>query len=204
MNLDLIDALFKINAIHLNFENPYTWSSGIKSPIYCDNRKIISYPKYRQLITQKFQEIIIQNNLEQDFIAGTATAGIPHAAWLAGTLNLPLLYVRAKAKEKKKKNQIEGDISQGKSALLIEDLISTAGSSLNASFALREAGIKQSTILAIVTYSTKKSEILLKENNLALYSLIDRKTILHYISQQQAYSESDLQKLKDFFIQLDQ
>ena len=112
--------------------------------------------------------------------------------------------MRSKAKERGAKNQIEGDISQGKSALLIEDLISTAGSSLNASFALREAGIKQSTILSIVTYSTKKSETLLKENNLSLYSLIDRKTILHYISQQQAYSESDLQKLKDFFIQLDQ
>ncbi len=203
MNLDLVDILFQIKAIHLNFENPYTWSSGIKSPIYCDNRKIISYPKYRQLITQKFQEIIIQNNLEQDFIAGTATAGIPHAAWLAGTLNLPLLYVRSKAKEHGAKNQIEGDITQGRSALLIEDLISTAGSSLNASFALREKGIKQSTILAIVTYSTKKSELLLKENNLTLYSLIDRQTLIKYIEQHQAYSESDLQKLRDFFEELD-
>src|SRR5699024_6613252 len=130
----------------------FTWTSGIESPIYCDNRLTMSYPSIRKKITAAFVEKLEQFNIKPDVIAGCATAGIPHAAWLADALDLPMVYVRSKPKGHGKGNQIEGKVERGQKAVVIEDLISTGGSSLESAKVLRDSGLEVSHVLAIFTY----------------------------------------------------
>ena len=120
--------------------NPFTWASGIHSPIYCDNRLTLSYPEIRKKIAAGLSEIITEKFPETELIAGTATAGIPHAAWVSDLLNLPMCYVRSKAKGHGKGNQIEGKAEKGQKVVVVEDLISTGGSVITAVQALRESG----------------------------------------------------------------
>src|SRR5699024_5146809 len=122
--------LLEIKAVQIKTEGYFTWTSGIESPIYCDNRLTMSYPSIRKKITAAFVEKLEQFNIKPDVIAGCATAGIPHAAWLADALDLPMVYVRSKPKGHGKGNQIEGKVERGQKAVVIEDLISTGGSSL--------------------------------------------------------------------------
>ena len=131
--------LLQINAIILNPNNPFKWAAGWNSPIYCDNRKTLAYPKVRNYIKKSLSDIIREKHQKTDVIAGVATAGIPHGALIAEELNIPFIYVRAKAKEHGKKNQIEGYFKKGQSVVLVEDLISSGKSSIDASNALRDA-----------------------------------------------------------------
>ncbi|OZU90383.1 orotate phosphoribosyltransferase [Virgibacillus indicus] len=159
LSSDLSRDLLKIKAVQINpsQENYFTWTSGIKSPIYCDNRLTMSYPEIRKKITSAFVEIINEMDEKPEVIAGCATAGIPHAAWLADSLSLPMVYVRSKPKGHGKGNQIEGEFAENARVLVIEDLISTGGSSIASAEALQMEGANVLGVLAIFTYGLKKS-----------------------------------------------
>ncbi|WP_067728357.1 orotate phosphoribosyltransferase [Oceanobacillus damuensis] len=154
---ELARDLLKIKAVQINPENYFTWTSGIKSPIYCDNRLTMSYPEIRKKISEAFVEKIAAMEEKPEVIAGCATAGIPHAAWLAERLNLPMVYVRSKPKGHGKGNQIEGEIKKGQKVLVIEDLISTGGSSIESVKALMDAGGDVLGVIAIFTYGLQKA-----------------------------------------------
>lgn len=141
-----------IGAVRFSPDEPFTWTSGLRSPIYCDNRLTIGHPEVRRRIAQAFASFIKVNGLEPEIIAGTATAGIPHAAWLADLMDLPLVYVRSSAKAHGAGRQIEGPYDSGSRVVLVEDLISTGGSSISAVKALREVGLKVNHVLAIFSY----------------------------------------------------
>jgi orotate phosphoribosyltransferase len=179
MNLkqEIAHNLLQINAVKLSPQNPFTWASGIKSPIYCDNRITLSFPAVRNLIINGFVEK--SKAFEPfDIVAGVATAGIPHGALLADRLEKPFIYVREKAKSHGRQNQIEGLISEGCRVLVIEDLISTGGSSLKAVETLREAGCTVVGILAIFTYSFEKATTVFKEANCPFDTLSDYDTLI--------------------------
>ncbi|WP_027414527.1 orotate phosphoribosyltransferase [Aneurinibacillus terranovensis] len=144
--------LLEIDAVALRPDEPFTWTSGIKSPIYCDNRLTMSYPEVRRMICQAFAARIRETFPDTEVIAGTATAGIPHAAWLAEELNLPMIYVRSKPKGHGKENQIEGKLVKDAKTIVIEDLISTGGSSIEAAQAVQKAGGIVQSVLAIFSY----------------------------------------------------
>src|SRR5690625_4622841 len=157
LSVEITKNLLAIKAVQINPHHYFTWTSGIKSPIYCDNRLTMSYPRVRQKITKAFIHMIHQLDEKPDVIAGCATAGIPHAAWLADELNLPLVDVRSSAKGHGKRNQIEGQIEKGQKVLVIEDLISTGGSSIQAATALKSEGLEVINVFAICTYGLSKS-----------------------------------------------
>ena len=148
--------LLQINAIKLSPQNPFTWASGIQSPIYCDNRITLSYPAVRKSIVDAFVEKS-KTMPAFDIIAGVATAGIPHGALLAYALDVPFIYVRSKPKAHGRQNQIEGELKEGQRVLVIEDLISTGGSSLKAVEAVREAGGNVTSALAIFSYGFEQA-----------------------------------------------
>ncbi|WP_042144950.1 orotate phosphoribosyltransferase [Paucisalibacillus sp. EB02] len=158
LSQELARDLLRIKAVQINPNEYFTWASGIKSPIYCDNRITMSYPEVRQFIANAFVEMVSHMEVKPDVIAGCATAGIPHAAWLADRLNLPMVYVRSKPKGHGKGNQIEGDSVKGKKILVIEDLISTGGSSLEVVDALRNADAEVLEVMSIFTYGLKKAQ----------------------------------------------
>ena len=148
----IAQALLDIGAVKISLDPPFTWSSGLKAPIYCDNRLIISHPKTRQLLIKAMLEVIDKQFSELEVIAGTATAGIPHAAFLAQVLDLPMIYVRSSPKGHGMHNQIEGQLEKGQKVLMIEDLISTGGSVLKAAQAVEAAGGQVIGVLAIFNY----------------------------------------------------
>lgn len=154
----IAEELLRVGAVTLSPKEPFTWTSGIKSPIYCDNRLTMSYPEVREMIAHGFAVMVRERFPEAEVIAGTATAGIPHAAWVAQTLRLPMIYVRDKAKGHGKRNLIEGVLPAGKKVVVIEDLISTGGSSLKAAEAVREAGGEPIAVLAIFSYQFEKAD----------------------------------------------
>lgn len=150
--LPVASRLLEIEAIKLNYKNPFTWSSGWKSPVYCDNRLALSYPAIRTYIKENLAKVVNSNYPEAECIAGVATAGIPQGALVAEHLKLPFIYVRPKPKEHGMGNLIEGKITKGQKVVLIEDLISTGGSSLKAAQAVQEAGFEVIGMVAIFTY----------------------------------------------------
>lgn len=164
-------SLLQIQAVSLRPDEPFTWTSGLKSPIYCDNRITISYPQIRNMIAEGFVQIIRQHYPDTEVIAGIATGGIPHAAWVADKLNLPMVYIRDKAKGHGKQNQVEGVLKPGQKVVLIEDLVSTGGSSLKAALAVREAGGDVQAILAIFSYEFAKAEQAFADSNIPLATL---------------------------------
>ena len=151
------EFLLQIKAIKLQPSNPLTWASGWKSPIYCDNRKTLSYPEVRTFIRDSFASLVKELYPEAQVIAGVATGAIAHGALAADKLNLPFIYVRSEAKEHGLANQIEGYYEKGQKVVVIEDLISTGGSSLNAVKALRDAGCEVMGMVAIFTYEFSKA-----------------------------------------------
>ena len=168
---DLARDLLNIKAVQINPDQYFTWTSGIKSPIYCDNRLTMSHPSIRKKIMNAFMELLEKQEEKPDVIAGCATAGIPHAAWLADALNLPMVYVRSKPKGHGKGNQIEGEVNQGQRVLVIEDLISTGGSSIDAAKVLKDEGMDVTGVFAIFTYGLQKSVKAFSEENLDLKTI---------------------------------
>lgn len=149
-------ALLDIEAISLQPRQPFTWSSGLLSPIYCDNRLTLSYPRVRKEIAEGLVALIRNHYPEAEVIAGTATAGIPHAAWVSDHLDLPMVYVRGSAKGHGKGNVIEGKVSKGQKVVVIEDLISTGGSAIDAVKQLQSVGAEVLGVAAIFTYGMEK------------------------------------------------
>jgi orotate phosphoribosyltransferase len=181
---EVAEYLLEIKAVVLNPSKPFTWASGLKSPIYCDNRKTLSYPKVRTFIKNAFADVIAEEFKNCDVIAGVATAGIPHGALVADVLNKPLVYVRDKAKGHGLTNQIEGKLEAGQKVVVIEDLISTGGSSLKAVDALREAGAEVLGLGAVFTYGFPKSLTAFAEANCRLFTLSDYPTLLEVALKQ--------------------
>ncbi|NEU29433.1 orotate phosphoribosyltransferase [bacterium LRH843] len=195
MKEQIAEHLLTIGAVHLQPNDPFTWTSGIKSPIYCDNRLTLSYPNVRRDIIKGFVEQIKEHISEVDVIAGTATAGIPHAALLSEALDLPMVYVRGSAKGHGKQNQIEGRIEKGQKIVLVEDLISTGGSVIQAAEALRAEGAEVVAVVAIFTYEFKKAEDALKEANLPAYILTSYSTLLNVAQDKGTISSEEVERL---------
>ena len=168
---DIAKVLLRVGAVELSPNDPFTWASGIQSPIYCDNRLTMADPIGRKEIAQGLANMIREHYPETTVIAGTATAGIPHAAWVADILQLPMVYVRSSAKGHGRSRQIEGRISKDDQAVIIEDLISTGGSSLNAAAALRSEGVQVTGIASIFTYELNKADEAFATKNLTYHSL---------------------------------
>ncbi|MED3785605.1 orotate phosphoribosyltransferase [Geobacillus stearothermophilus] len=196
MKHDIAAKLLQIGAVALQPNEPFTWSSGLKSPIYCDNRLTLAYPDVRRTIADGLAELIRTHFPKADLIAGTATAGIPHAAWVSERLELPMCYVRSQAKAHGKGKQIEGQAEPGQRVVIIEDLISTGGSSLAAVRALKEAGCEVLGVAAIFTYGLEKAKQAFAEENLPAYTLTDYNTLIETAVRLGAVSEHDLATLR--------
>ena len=177
MKKEIAEALLEIEAVSLQPDQPFTWSSGLKSPIYCDNRLTLSYPEVRRKVADGLKNMISEHFPKAEMVAGTATAGIPHAAWVSELLDLPMSYVRSKAKGHGKGNQIEGKVTEGQKVVVVEDLISTGGSVIEAVEALREAGCEVLGVVSIFTYELDKGIQQLKSANITAYSLTDFTTL---------------------------
>jgi len=169
----IASQLLEIEAIRLNYKKPFTWSSGWKSPIYCDNRLSLSYPPLRSFIKSSLAKSIRENFAEAECVAGVATAGVPQGALVADMLDLPYVYVRPKPKDHGMGNLIEGRIVKGQKVVLVEDLISTGGSSLKAAHALQEAGFKVLGMVAIFTYGFDTAEKNFEDAGIPLICLSD-------------------------------
>ncbi|MGB1040485.1 MAG: orotate phosphoribosyltransferase [Flavobacteriales bacterium] len=166
------EYLLQIKAVKLNVEEPFTWASGIKSPIYCDNRVILSYPVVRTFIRQQLAELTVEAYGRPDVIAGVATGGIAHGALVAQELDMPFAYVRSSAKGHGLQNMIEGDISENQKVVVIEDLISTGGSSIKAVNAVKDNGNQVKGVVSIMDYGFQKAEDNFKDV-CSYYSLCD-------------------------------
>ncbi|CAI3254839.1 orotate phosphoribosyltransferase [Enterococcus cecorum] len=184
--------LLAIKAVFLSPNEPFTWASGIKSPIYCDNRLTMSFPKVRRLIAKGLAEKIKKQFPDVEVIAGTATAGIPHAAWVAEILDLPMVYIRSKAKDHGKGNQIEGQITPGQKMVVIEDLISTGGSVLEACQAAKREGADVLGVAAIFTYELPKGATNFNTAQLPLVTLTNYTTLIQTALEEGYISEADL------------
>lgn len=192
----IAEALLQIEAVTLSPTEPYTWSSGLKSPIYCDNRLTLSFPNVRQVIVDGLVKSV--NPTEVDVIAGTATAGIPHGALLADRLGLPFIYVRSSAKGHGKGNQIEGRLEAGARVLVIEDLLSTGMSSIDAAKAIRQAGGDVIGIQAIFSYGLPVLQKNLSDADLTATSLTTFSELIEVAESTGVLNRSELDSLRDW------
>ncbi|MBE6169384.1 orotate phosphoribosyltransferase [Enterococcus casseliflavus] len=191
---DLLD----IEAIFLRPNEPFTWASGIKSPIYCDNRITMSYPHVRRAIAKGLAAVIKTSYPEAEVIAGTATAGIPHAAWVAELLDLPMVYIRSKAKEHGKGNQIEGRIKPNQKMVVIEDLLSTGGSVLEACEAAKREGADVLGVAAIFTYELPQVQENFDQAGLSYVTLTNYTALIESALETGAIQESDVALLQEW------
>ena len=198
---EVAKKLLQIKAIKLSPQNPFTWASGILSPIYCDNRVVLSYPESRNFIKSAFVDCS-KKFPKFDKIAGVATAGIAHGALLADALQLPFIYVRSKPKAHGRKNQIEGNLEKGEKVLVIEDLISTGGSSLKAVEALVEAGAEAIGVAAIFTYGFEKANTAFGQAGYQLETLSNYDILINEALKTNFINESDVQLLKNWRTQI--
>lgn len=188
--------LLSIEAVSLSPDEPFTWASGLKSPIYCDNRVTMSYPEVRRAIAQGLAAKIKEEFPNVEVIAGTATAGIPHAAWVAEILDLPMVYIRSKAKDHGRGNQIEGRITDGQKMVVIEDLISTGGSVLEAAAAAKREGADVLGVAAIFTYELAKGKNNFEAAEMPLVTLTNYSTLIESALQEKYITHEQLELLK--------
>ena len=194
----LAKDLLAIQAVALRPNDYFTWTSGIKSPIYCDNRITMSYPSIRREIAAGMVEVIKEKYPAVEVIAGTATAGIPHAAWVSELLDLPMIYVRDSAKKHGKTNQIEGRVLEGQKVVIIEDLISTGLSSLKVAKALREAGAEVLGVVAIFSYELKKAQAAFEEAGVEYITLTNYPVLLEEAVSIDYIHQDDVEKLLEW------
>lgn len=191
-------SLLDIEAVALRPQQPFTWTSGLKSPIYCDNRLTMSHPAIREVIADGFVSLIQEKFPDTEVVAGTATAGIPHAAWVAQKLGLPMIYIRDKAKGHGKENLIEGSVKPGQKVIVIEDLISTGGSSLKAAIAVKEAGAVPLGVLAIFSYQLDKATDAFQAAEMPLDTLSNYSTLLEVALEKGAIKAEDMALLRSW------
>lgn len=207
----LAGDLLQIGAVSLSPDNPFTWSSGMASPIYCDNRKTLGYPRIRKAICDGLQRVLSGSKKTDarahagtaspdipDVIAGTATAGIPHAAWLADRLGLPMAYVRGSAKSHGQKNRIEGVVEVGDRVVVIEDLISTGGSALSAVEALRDVGATVTAVCAIFSYELSAADAAFDDADVRLHTLTDFSTLVDVARREHDLSDDAFESLAEW------
>lgn len=188
--------LLQVKAVKLNNDNPFTWASGRKSPIYCDNRITLSYPEIRTFIRQQFVDTINEFYGNVDVVAGVATGGIPQGALVAQELGKPFVYVRSEEKKHGLTNQIEGQIHSGQTVVVVEDLVSTGKSSLIAVNALRDKGCIVKGMVAIFTYGLEVAAKNFADANVELHTLTDYDTLIKVACEQDYVLDKDLESLK--------
>ena len=198
IELKIAETLLKINAIKLNPNEPFKWASGWNSPIYCDNRTILSFPNVRNEVKEELSKHLIEKFGKPDVIAGVATGAIGIGMLVADFLDLPFIYVRPEAKKHGRKNQIEGKINSSQKVVVIEDLISTGNSSINAVKALREQDIEVIGMVAIFTYGFDISFENFKNENLKLETLSNYKTLIDCALKNNYINSSELEELKSW------
>ena len=190
--------LLSIQAVFFRPEEPFTWASGIKSPVYCDNRLTLTAPEVRCHVEEGLAELVKANYPEAEVLMGTSTAGIAHAAITAHILNMPMGYVRSGAKDHGRQNRIEGRLEKGQKVVVVEDLISTGGSVIDVVEALREAGAEVLGVVSIFTYGMKKGLERLKEANVKNVSLTDFDVIAEVAAEEGYISPDDIRRLIAF------
>lgn len=198
LEVKVAENLLKIKAVFLKPNDPFTWASGIKSPIYCDNRLTLSHVEVRKVVEEGLAQLIKEHYPTCEVIMGTSTAGIPHAAYVSDILSLPMGYVRGGAKDHGRQNQIEGVVPVGKNVVVIEDLISTAGSSIEVVNILREAGCNVLGIASIFTYNLKKGIDRLQEANVINHSLSNFEVLAKVAAENNYIEKDDLAKVLKF------
>lgn len=191
-------ALLSIRAVFFRPEEPFTWASGIKSPVYCDNRLILTAPAVRTEVERAIAETIKREYPQAEILMGTSTAGIAHAAIAAEFLGLPMGYVRSGAKDHGRQNRIEGKLEKGQKTVVVEDLISTGGSVIEVVDALREAGAEVLGIVSIFTYGMKKGLVRLEEANVRNVSLTDFDTVAEMAGEEGYIAREDIRRLIAF------
>ncbi len=197
-SIPVAEQLLRIKAVFLRPDEPFTWASGIKSPIYCDNRLILSDPDARTVTETIMSETVKEYFPDADILMGTSTAGIPHAAIAAHLLGMPMGYVRSGSKDHGRKNLIEGKLNKGDRVVVIEDLISTGGSVIKTVDALKEAGAEVLGVVSIFTYGMKAGIENLEKENIKNVSLTDFDTVISCAEKNGYISPSDVPKLIHF------
>ncbi len=195
---EIAHAMLKVAAVELNPTELFTWASGIKSPIYCDTRLTISDPVIRKQLANGLASVIKENFGATEIVAGTATAGIPHAAWVSDILELPMVYVRSKAKEHGRGNQIEGKYVAGQKVVVVEDIVSTGGSSITAVEALRAAGCEVLGVVCVYTYNLPRAEQAFDEAGIQYVSLTNFDYLIEAANESGAIKEEDIPFLKEW------
>lgn len=195
----IAEILLRKEAVKVKMSPPFTWTSGIKSPVYCDNRKLISYPKERKIIVEAFRRLLYELDLHPDYIGGTATAAIPWAAFLAYETGLPMIYIRPEKKEHGASRQVEGDLPQGKRVLILEDLISTGGSSVAAAEAIKnECQGVVTDIFAIVTWELEEAKKKFLDKGLRLTALTNFTNIIGVVLEKGQITKEEWEQILDF------
>lgn len=194
--LKVAEFLLQIKAVKLQPQKPFTWASGWKSPIYCDNRVTLSYPQIRTYIRQEFARTILEEFGKPDLIAGVATGGIAQGALVAQELGIPFVYVRSSSKGHGMQNRIEGFMESGQSVVVVEDLISTGMSSLSAVEALRDAGAEVKGMVAIFTYGFELAKSNFKKSQVILHTLSDYDTLVEQALKSEYIDEKEIESLK--------
>lgn len=195
---EIAEALLSIQAVFLRPKDPFTWASGIHSPIYCDNRLTLSFPEVRRKIEKGLAELVREHFPEASALFGTSTAGIAHAALTAEILDLPMGYVRGSAKDHGRQNQIEGALSEGQPVVVVEDLISTGGSVIDCVEVLRKNGAQVLGVVSIFTYGMEKGKKRLKDADVENYSLCDLDSLLPVAAGKGYIEEKEVVKLLRF------
>ncbi len=192
------EKLLQIDALRLNIQQPFTWASGWKSPVYCDNRKILSYPHIRDYVKSELANAVLENFEDAAALAGVATAGIPHGALAADLLRLPFVYVRSKPKEHGLGNQIEGVLKPGQQVVVIEDLVSTGKSSLEAVQALRDAGAEVMGMCALFTYGFPQAAEAFEKAGVTLVTLSNYDALMELGQRMSLIAEQDKESLQQW------
>jgi len=188
---NIAGILLDLKAVSVSPRKPFTWASGLRSPLYCDNRLIISTVNERRVVVDAFLNLMKAMDWQPDVVAGTATAGIPHAAWIAEKLSIPMIYVRSAEKKHGRKNLIEGSLAQGSKVVVIEDLISTGGSSVKAAAGVQEAGGQVLGVAAIFQYGMQKAQDQFDAAGLPFATLTNLETLLQVAGEKGILSDEE-------------
>jgi orotate phosphoribosyltransferase len=197
------EKLLQINALQINLQNPYTWASGWKSPVYCDNRKVLSYPFVRDYVKSELANMVLEKFPDADVVAGVATAGIAHGVMAADLLKLPFIYVRSKPKEHGLGNQVEGVLQPGQKVVVVEDLVSTGKSSLQVVDALREQGAVVLGMCSLFTYGFPVAADAFVKAGIPLHSISNYEALIEVATAKGIVKADDLQLLQQWRIQPD-